>query len=120
MNLLQEIVARKRKEIAQRRLDMPLKTLESMLEHAPKPRGFADALEEPGLRLIAEVKKASPSVGLIREDFDPVRIATSYEDHGAACLSVLTDEPGFQGTLEHLVAVREAVSLPVLRKDFIL
>lgn len=120
MNLLEKIVDRKRNEVAKQQLEVPLESLEARLDGASKPRGFADALAKPGLRLIAEVKKASPSVGLIRDDFDPVAIATSYEQNGAACLSVLTDEVGFQGTLEHLIAVREAVSIPILRKDFIL
>lgn len=120
MNLLEQIVDRKRGEIETTRATVPLSDLEPLLDTAPQPRGFADALAEPGVRLIAEVKKASPSVGLIREDFDPVAIASSYQQHGAACVSVLTDEIGFMGSLQHLKDVRSAISLPVLRKDFIL
>ena len=120
MNLLEQIVERKRGEVATTKQRTPLAEIEAKLADAPQPRGFADALARGGVRLIAEVKKASPSVGLIREDFDPVAIATSYEQHGAACVSVLTDEVGFMGSLEHLKAVRSAIHLPVLRKDFIL
>lgn len=120
MNLLEQIVERKVAEVARTKEATPLAALEAALEFAPAPRGFADALAQPGVRVIAEVKKASPSVGLIREDFDPVAIAKLYEEHGAACVSVLTDEVGFMGSLEHLKAVRSTVSIPVLRKDFVL
>lgn len=120
MNLLEQIVERKRGEVATAKERTPLARLESQLAAAPKPRGFADALAQDGVRLIAEVKKASPSVGLIRADFDPATIAKSYEQHGAACVSVLTDELGFMGSIDHLKAVRAAIALPVLRKDFIL
>jgi len=84
-------------------------------------RDFAAALKAgSGMRVIAEVKKASPSAGLIRAEFDPVEIARTYAEHGAACISVLTDGPFFQGSLDDLIAVRNAVSIPVLRKDFML
>lgn len=120
MNLLDQIVQRKRQEVVAAQQATPLDQLEARLSEADEPRGFANALSRPGLQLIAEVKKASPSAGLIRADFDPVSIATEYQHHGAACVSVLTDEAGFQGTLDHLRAVRRAVPMPVLRKDFIL
>lgn len=120
MNLLEKIVARKVAEVAAVKQATPLSELEAQLPDAPAPRGFAAALSRDGVRLIAEVKKASPSVGLIREDFDPVAIAKAYQQYGAACVSVLTDEVGFMGTLDHLRAVRAAIELPVLRKDFVL
>jgi indole-3-glycerol phosphate synthase len=95
--------------------------LERRVAEAPPPRDFFAAASQDGaIRLIAEVKKASPSAGVIRADFDPVAIAHVYQRHGAACLSVLTDEPYFQGRLEDLEAVRASVAIPVLRKDFIL
>ncbi len=119
--VLDKIVAAKRREIAERRERTPEADLRKKLADAPPPRDFFAALAAPGpIRLIAEVKKASPSAGVIRSDFDPVRIAQIYEEHGASCLSVLTDEPFFQGRLAYLEAVRGAASLPVLRKDFIL
>ncbi|MBC8103097.1 MAG: indole-3-glycerol phosphate synthase TrpC [Cytophagales bacterium] len=88
----------------------------------PPPRGFREALRHPGhqVHLIAEVKKASPSKGVIRDDFDPVQIARAYEAGGASCLSILTDETYFQGRLDYLSAIRHAVTLPLLRKDFLI
>lgn len=119
--ILDQIVARKRLEVEQARLQRPEETLYAQLDAAPPPRDFFGALAVEGeVRLIAEVKKASPSQGVIRADFHPVEIALTYARHGAACLSVLTDEHFFQGSLEYLRQVRAAVELPVLRKDFIL
>ena len=120
-DVLEEIVAHKRAEVAAARRERPLELLRDLVAEAPPVRGFADALRSgPGMRVIAEVKRASPSAGLIRQDFDPVAIAKAYADNGAACISVLTDEKFFQGRLEYLTAVRAAVPVPVLRKDFIL
>ncbi len=126
LTILDKIVAAKRQEIEASREKTPLRELQAALADAPSPRDFGAALAAPDLeqkgpiRMIAEVKKASPSAGLIRADFDPVAIARTYEEHGAACISVLTDKPFFQGDLAYLVAVRSAVGIPVLRKDFIL
>jgi indole-3-glycerol phosphate synthase len=119
--ILDKIVATKRQEIAACRERTSVAELERRLADAPPVRDFFAAVASRGaIRLIAEVKKASPSAGIIRADFDPVAIARIYEAHGAACLSVLTDESYFQGRLEYLAAVRVAVGIPVLRKDFIL
>lgn len=119
--ILDRIVAHKRTEIEAARRRCPAARLEERLAEAPPVRDFAGALVAgEGIGLIAEVKRASPSAGVIREDFDPVAIARTYAEHGAACLSVLTDEHFFQGQLDHLRTVREAVPLPVLRKDFLL
>jgi indole-3-glycerol phosphate synthase len=119
--ILDKIVASKRREIEQARAQRPEAELEERLADAPPVRDFRAALERPGgVQIIAEVKKASPSAGLLRADFDPVAIARAYERHGAAAVSVLTDEPFFQGRLDDLAAVRQAVALPVLRKDFLL
>ena len=119
--VLDRIVAVKRREIAAARERVAEAELRRRLADAPPVRDFFAALAKPGpIRLIAEVKKASPSAGVIREDFDPVAIAQIYEQHGASCLSVLTDEPHFQGHLDYLTAVRANVGLPVLRKDFVL
>lgn len=119
--ILDKIVARKRQELEEARLRLPARDLEFHLNGAPAVRDFRAALERPAeIQIIAEVKKASPSAGVLRADFDPVAIARTYERHGAACISVLTDEPFFQGSLAHLSAIRSAVQTPLLRKDFIL
>ncbi len=119
--ILDKIVAGKRQEIAAAKLGCPETELRRALRDAPPPRDFLGAIAGRGpLRLIAEVKKASPSQGVIRADFRPVEIARTYEEHGASCISVLTDEPYFHGCLEYLRQVRAAVGIPVLRKDFIL
>ena len=120
-NLLDKIVATKRKEIAAAKAARGETQLRQAAEAAPPPRDFFQPLATGGpIQLIAEVKKASPSAGLSRADFQPVEIARAYEQHGATCLSVLTDGPYFQGSLDDLRNVRQAVGLPVLRKDFIL
>lgn len=121
MDVLEKIVATKRQEIETTRRAVPAELLREQLPTAPPVRDFAAALKTgTGMHVIAEVKKASPSAGLIRADFDPVAIARAYAANGAACISVLTDEQYFQGSLDYLVAVRNAVSLPILRKDFLL
>jgi indole-3-glycerol phosphate synthase len=119
--ILDQIVSAKRQEVARARAAVPEALLREQVAAAPPVRDFVGALRQgPPIRLIAEVKKASPSKGVIRADFDPVAIARIYEQHGASCISVLTDEPYFQGSLEYLRQIRAAVSLPVLRKDFII
>lgn len=119
--ILDEIVATKRGEIERARAERPEAMLRERLAAAPPVRDFFAPLAADGpIKLIAEVKKASPSAGVIRADFDPVKIARVYDAHGAACISVLTDEHYFQGRLEFLSNIRAAVERPVLRKDFIL
>jgi indole-3-glycerol phosphate synthase len=119
--ILDKIVATKRSEIERAKAAVPDAELRSRLADAPPVRDFFTPLAAGGpIKLIAEVKKASPSAGVIRADFDPVGIARIYEAHGATCVSVLTDEPYFQGRLEYLERIRAAVDRPVLRKDFIL
>jgi len=118
---LQEICDNKRKEVASRRATTSLTQLETQITAQTAPRGFRAAIEAKaanGFALIAEIKKASPSKGLIRENFNPADHAFSYESGGAACLSVLTDAPYFQGHEDYLVAARNACTLPILRKDF--
>jgi indole-3-glycerol phosphate synthase len=119
--ILDEIVASKHREIENAQRRMPLEELLVQAQEAPPVRDFRAALAGPGpIRLIAEVKKASPSAGVIRADFDPIAIARAYQDHGAACLSVLTDAPYFQGHLSYLARIRASVVIPLLRKDFLI
>ncbi len=122
-NILDKIIADKRAEVARQKVEVPLARLQEQIEGLPRCRNFFRAVTKRharGLNVIAEVKKASPSAGLIRADFDPVVIARTYERCGADAVSVLTDNKYFQGHLDDLTAVKRAVTLPVLRKDFII
>lgn len=120
MTILDKILEKTRATIEADRAAVPAGELESQIADRPPCLDFHAALAAGDeVRLIAEVKRASPSAGLIREQFDPERIATDYQQGGAACISVLTDQPFFQGSLTYLARVRDAVTLPVLRKDFI-
>lgn len=120
MTILDEILVKTRQTVQVDQAAVSAAELEAAIRDRPPCRDFYRALSSgQDVRLIAEVKRASPSAGVIRDDFDPVQIARCYETAGAACISVLTDEPFFQGSLDYLRAVRRAVSLPLLRKDFI-
>lgn len=123
-NILDQICADKREYVREQKRLHPLSEVFASVHGVPSPRGFSDRLKKAvaagGYGLIAEIKKASPSKGVIREDFDPAALATAYSAGGATCLSVLTDAPYFQGDVSYLGMARNAVRLPVLRKDFIL
>ena len=123
-DILKKILTRKRQEITERSASVNIQDLKARIQSVPPARGFTKAIEttikQGNPAVIAEIKKASPSKGVIREDFDPVAIAQSYEKGGAACLSVLTDVDFFQGSDAYLQQVREACALPVIRKDFII
>lgn len=123
-DVLARICSEKREEVARRKAIRSLAEVQAAAEAADRPRGFLEALRRRaasnGYALICEIKKASPSKGLIRDDFDPPALARAYAQGGATCLSILTDTPWFQGRDEHLQAARAAVDLPVLRKDFML
>lgn len=123
VNILDKIIADKRTEVAQRKSQRGIDELKEMIHAMPKCRNFYKAVTKQnsrGINVIAEVKKASPSAGVIREDFDPVAIAKIYQKCGADAISVLTDEKYFQGKLEYINQIKQAVDLPILRKDFII
>jgi len=121
-DILARIVADKRQQLAAARQARPLEAVRKAAHDAEQPRNFFKAVTHPArsLRVIAEIKKASPSAGLIRDDFDPAALARAYHANGAAAISCLTDEKYFQGDLSHIAAIKQAVPLPVLRKDFII
>ena len=123
MTILERIADYKRAEVASSKRSRPLDAIEREARAMPSPRKFAQSLKTAagrGFGIIAEIKRASPSKGLIRKDFDPERIARAYESGGAACISVLTDGPSFQGSSEHLTTAANSVSIPIIRKDFVL
>jgi indole-3-glycerol phosphate synthase len=118
--ILDDIIFNKRQEVTSLKLNYSGKDLRKLVKDLPKPRHFLKAFKKGGFSLIAEIKKASPSAGVIREDFDPYGLAKAYEESGASAISVLTDDKFFQGRLEHLKAAKECTTIPVLRKDFII
>ena len=121
MSILDEIVQRKQAEVAACKVNVPESVLQARLVAAPPVRDFFSALTAPtSIQLIAEVKRQSPSAGMIRQDFDPVKIAQTYAANGAACISVLTDQHYFGGQLSFLEAIRDAVDVPLLRKEFVI
>jgi len=117
--MLNKIITRKREEVEQRKRELPISALKERIARQRAPLDFASALSGERTRLIAEVKRASPSRGLLCPDFAPVALAKTYADNGAAAISVLTEINYFQGSLDHLAAIRETVNIPLLRKDFI-
>lgn len=123
LTVLEQICKKKQIHVEAKKGQKTFNDLKSLVEESDRTRGFINALTQPSKNkyaFITEVKKASPSKGVIREDFDPVKIAQTYEDNGAACLSVLTDEPYFQGCDDYFTAIRTAITLPMLRKDFMI
>lgn len=117
--ILDQIVAKKRKEVEVRKRELPLMLIEDKVKSLSPTRNFKAALQNNSIKLIAEIKRASPSAGIIRDDFDPVQIASTYQENGAAAISVLTETEYFQGSLDHLRKVKQATNIPILRKDFI-
>ena len=121
MGILQKIVANTRASLAHKKVELPLEKIQSSLENLKLPRGkFKDHISSKDEAIIAEIKKASPSAGVIKEDFDPTKIAMEYESFGASALSILTEEDFFMGSIEYLKEVKKITSLPILRKDFMI
>lgn len=118
--MLDEILFNKRQEVTSLKVKAKLENYKKKVKTLPATRDFLGVLQKEELSLIAEIKKASPSAGVIREDFDPVQLAKAYEENGAAAISVITDEKFFQGNLEHLKLAKETTSLPILKKDFVI
>ena len=121
MGILQKIVANTRATLAHKKVELPLEKIQSSLENLKLPRGkFKDHISSKDEAIIAEIKKASPSAGVIKEDFDPTKIAMEYESFGASALSILTEEDFFMGSIDYLKDVKKITSLPILRKDFMI
>ena len=121
MGILQKIVANTRASLAHKKVELPLEKIQSSLENLKLPKGkFKDHISSKDEAIIAEIKKASPSAGVIKEDFDPTKIAMDYESFGASALSILTEEDFFMGSVEYLKEVKKITSLPILRKDFMI
>ena len=121
MGILQKIVANTRASLAHKKVELPLEKIQSSLENLKLPRGkFKAHISSKDEAIIAEIKKASPSAGVIKEDFDPTKIAMEYESFGASALSILTEEDFFMGSVEYLKEVKKITSLPILRKDFMI
>ena len=121
MSILQKIVANTKTNLVHKKAEFPLKKIQSSLENLKLPRGkFKDNISSKDEAIIAEIKKASPSAGIIKEDFDPIKIAMEYESFGALALSILTEEDFFMGSIEYLKDVKKITSLPILRKDFMI